>query len=199
MIADCLVIVNLKNETLMTYEPGFSAESAAQSLAAKCTMLEDEHLMLHKSYADKDGTEVFVEIMTPWVDAYLISMEKGEPAPSKAVIEIWHEKLPMFGMNGIPLSLDPTKFTHCADMLVPAYEGLTESSLDICFCASQNLHHSWNVAKSCRSSSVGDVFVIRTPAGRQAFVVASFGFDIVNFENPKETDDFPADASPLSL
>ena len=199
MIADCLVIVNLKNETLMTYESGFSAESAAHALAAKCTMLEDEHLMLHKSYMDKDGAEVFVEIMTPWVDAYLIAVEKGEPAPLKAVIEIWHEKVPMFGLNGIPVSLDPAKFTHCADMLVPAYDGLTETSLNICFGASQNLYHAWNVSKSCRSSSVGDVFVARTSAGRQAFVIASFGFDFVNFETTKETVDLSADASPLSL
>jgi hypothetical protein len=59
----------------------------------------------------------------------------------------------------------------------------SEEALNQAFKSSNNLDHSWNPLLPCRSSSVGDVFVVTSANGESSSsVVATIGFVDISFE-----------------
>ena len=183
MKADCLALVTPQNDTIWVRSPMYSAELAAKAMEELQQAEPTGTLALVKSYTNLNGIEVFVEVMTPWARASLTATADGQPAPAKAVIEIWHDDAPTFGFGGIGDKLTADKFTHCADMLVPYEASDPSDALDACYMATQNIDANWRPGKTgCRSTSVGDVLVLKTADSRQAYAVANTGFKAVEFE-----------------
>jgi hypothetical protein len=184
MKADCLAIVNSRNDTLWVRSVTYTLNLAATALAELRKIGPSETLALIKSYVDGTGKEQFVEIMTPWADACLKAEALGQCPPQRAVVEVWQEIAPMFGMGGISDVLDVATFVHCADILVPYVDGKQEDALNSAYALSQNIEESWRPGKSCRSTSVGDVLVLRAVNFHQAYAVEAVGFKIVQFDTP---------------
>lgn len=183
MKADCLAIVDTSNETLWVRSVNFALELAAVAMAElrRLTPANAGPLCLIKSFVDSAGSEQFVEIMTPWADACLNATAKKLPAPEKAVVEVWHANTPTFGFGGMPEILQPSEYSACASILVPYSATQPEHALNVAYAASQNIDSGWNPGKDCRSTSVGDVLVLRALGIRQAYVVATIGFKPVQF------------------
>lgn len=184
--ADCLAIVNDKNDTLWVRSATYAANLAAQALD-EFRKVSYEPLTLLKSFTDAHGVEKAVELMTVWADACLEATASGAPVPSAALVEIWLDKAPMFGLGPQSDHLKPSAFEHVASIWVPMIED-ADVMLDKGFAASQNIDSAWKPSKPCRSSSVGDVFVLRRAGFSPcAFRVASIGFTPVEFsENTPE-------------
>lgn len=167
----------------------YTAELAAIELDKLQELNPSGGLQLVRTYVGLDEVPVpFVDILTPWATAFVTALNQGLPSPIKAVIEVWHEKECTFRLKADQVMLDPKLFIKCATFLVPSAENV-ESALDAAYTASQNIDTNWRPGNGCRSSSVGDVFVVNMPEGRQPYGVASCGFQQVAFSNA------PADAS----
>lgn len=177
MKADCLAIVNAENETLWTRAATCPRSDAAKALSALEQPAGDD-LELVKSFTDVHGSERFIELMTPWARAALRCAASGQPEPAAAVVEVWQARQPMFGLDGLKPVYAKAEFEHCADILVPL-DSRAESALDAAYAASQNIESHWRPGKPCRSTSVGDVLVLRTPDSQGAYVVANLGFEPV--------------------
>jgi hypothetical protein len=181
MNADCLAIIDNENNTLWVRAATFSLEGAAQALAELRKVTATGNPRLIKSFVDADGCEQYVEILTPWADSYLRALEENRTAPDKALVEIWIDNHPKFGMGGIADKLQPALFKKVAALLVGHIKGDDESALESSFMATQNAACEWSPGEGIRSSSVGDVFVLNSPSGRTAYVVSSIGFKKVSF------------------
>jgi len=55
---------------------------------------------------------------------------------------------------------------------------IDELICDNAFFATQNIDSNWN-NPACRSSSVGDIFVIERNNSQKIYIVASFGYDLL--------------------
>lgn len=204
MKPDCLIIVDQKNDPIWLRSPTYSLELAAQALKEFRLLKPNEPLTLIRSFADKDGKEQHIEIINPWADAYLAWRDDSNRTlayPAKAAVELWHEKVPMFGMGGAKATLDQAEFQRVADFIVAepvatkaGTKGeICESRLDQVFAASQNIDCGWRPGRGCRSTSVGDVLVLKTASDDSvpnvaAYVTSSFGFTPVQFLNYQITE-----------
>ncbi len=178
MKADCLALVNGENETLWTRAATCPRDEAALALSA-LEASSDEALALIQSFTDGEGTEQFVELMTPWARASLNAQAAGQAGPDAVVVEVWQARTPTFGLGGLKNEYAKSDFDRCADVLVPHDPNRPESALDTAYASTQNIDSHWRPGKPCRSTSVGDILVLRTTASRRAYVVANLGFEQV--------------------
>ena len=182
LTADCLAITNAKNETLWVRSVTSAPEQAAKALA-QLRLLSTEPLTLLKSFTDAEGNEKHVELMTAWADACLQTVATGKDAPGIGLVEIWLDKEPMFGMGPQSTNVNSARFEHVASIWT-ALSDKAERMLDDAFALSQNIEDAWLKPKPCRSSSVGDVFVLRRVGFEPAaYRVASFGFTPIEFSD----------------
>ena len=97
------------------------------------------------------------------------------------VVEVWLARHPRFGLDGLKVRYDPADFEHVADFLLETAGSPSEewvvAMLECVYRASQNLDDAWRPEEPCRSSSVGDVLVLRLPEQSHAYVVANLGFE----------------------
>ena len=179
MQADTLAIIDGNNQTQWTRAATAPLREAAQALAALQAQT-GEPLQLIRSFVDKSGAEVLVEFLTTAAHHKLKS-----PDDAMVTVEVWHRNPPdFFYRAGQPVDRAmfvpvahftlPTAFTHqptMAELLPDA-----ESALDAVYADTQNIDSAWNPAKPCRSTSVGDVLVLRSGNEKAAFAVVSIGF-----------------------
>ncbi len=181
MHADCLAVVDGQRGTYWTAAVTCTSVHAAQSLEAVEQAHPGRSLQLIKSYTNRLGAEVFIELMTPWARKTLDALKAGLPKPARAVVEVWQANTPTFGFGPQSDELRTADFTRCADILVPHTADNPHRSLDCAFGASQNIDEAWRVGWPCRSTSVGDVLVLSTAEGRTAYRIDNVGFSEVVF------------------
>ena len=131
------------------------------------------------------GKEVSFRLAQPYLEA----KAAGSTAPGR-VLEVWHVSdfaslsLEERFAKSAPAHLDRGQFTRVMEFLAGG-EVPVERALSMAFELSQNIDHSWRPGEGARSTSVGDVIVVRQGDSTQAWRVMPFGFASV--ENFSET------------
>lgn len=180
MKPDCYAVVNEKDETIWVGSSGQPALDAVLSFEALRDKYPDQTLELIKSFTDKDGKEVLAELLSPWAYAVLTAHRQTEVVPEPVVIEVWQALAPKFGMTGTPSELSVPDYAHCVNVVVAK----DDNFLNAAYTATQNIDKHWRPRNPCRSTSVGDVLVVKGDVDgfdSSAFVVASVGFKNVVF------------------
>ena len=172
---DALAIVTDRNETLWVRSGTFPLRQALESLSA-LRVTQPGPLYLLQSVTDEHGKELFARYVSP---DYCQVLEQSAEQPQAWVAEIWHKTEPSFFASSTGVA-NRADFEHRADVIL-ADAATLDDVLEAAYGFSQNIFHPWNPAKGSRSTSVGDVVVLRRGDEVQAHEVASCGFAPVQF------------------
>lgn len=178
MKLDAVAIVNETNDTLWVRSGTFSLAQAGQVLQT-LSPGKNPSLQIVRSYVDEHGREVRAELAT----GYALARNAGKEGQGVCV-EIWQANRPTFRSPEAFSSLSPSNFTNVAQLLLLQEEGAAKDDvLDEAYFRTQNLDFSWNPLRGTRSTSVGDVLVLRTEAQAEAYVVDIVGFSLIDFQD----------------
>ncbi len=98
--------------------------------------------------------------------------------PRAARVQVWLAKMPLDSLDERGLAqLREDQYDWVGDLDVRGYS--TVKLLNRAFERSQNAIYAWNPQRPCRSSRIGDVFVLREGDRVQAFAIMSVGFSPV--------------------
>ncbi len=158
MKADSLAIIDENNQTQWVQSASTTLSVAASALAALQAQTS-QPLLLVRSFTDKDGKEELVEYLTEAATALT-----RDPHAEFATIEVWHADPPDFMYDNLS-EVQRSRYKKVALVTIPRRIGGSEvgdeALLDDVYSRTQNIESAWNPPKPCRSTSQGDVLVIR--------------------------------------
>ena len=125
------------------------------------------------------GKEQTFRLASPYLEA----KRAGSDAPAR-IVEVWHrDEFPGMSiadhLSKEPLPhIDQSEYTKVTELLMGGDDAV-EAALGAAYSLTQNIDYAWRPGEGCRSSSVGDVFVVRQGDTRQAWRVMAMGYDLV--------------------
>jgi len=172
---DCLAIANAKNETLWVRSNVLDLAGLSDSLNALAVQYPREPLYPLLSHVDDGGTEKLTEFLQ------LALKHDALDLACATQVEVWHERIPCFGLGPKKTQLAKAEFDRVALVRVPRLDD-AEAMLELVFEFTQSVFAAWHPRVRARSTSTGDVLVLRNPDGLVAYLVESTGWRKVIFE-----------------
>lgn len=169
-------IVNEQGKTIWVRSSTSGPKVALDALKTLQTQYRNERLHLIESIEDAHtGRELRQRLALPFVRAKV-----ANPEERAVVVELWH-RLSLFSpLDGdyfgtqAPERIAREEYTQAGEFLAPA-----SNPLDSVFAVSQNLDRPWRPGAPARSTSVGDLLVVKTRpvvGGDEYWRVMSAGF-----------------------
>jgi hypothetical protein len=169
-------IINEQGNTIWVRSSTSGPEAALDALETLQPQYRDQKLHLIESIEDAhSGRELRQRLAMPYARAKV-----ANPQEQAVVVELWH-RLRLFGPadgdyfgTEAPERVAREEYTQASEFLAPA-----SNPLESVFAASQNLDASWRPRTPTRSTSVGDILVVKARpvvGGDEYWRVMSAGF-----------------------